>query len=87
MRWCALPSVLLAISGLRVFVQANVDSYLAAEAPITKAGLLANIGPSGSKSAGAASGIVIASPNAVNPNYLYTWVRDSSLTFQCIVEQ
>lgn len=87
MRVCALPGVLLAISGLRVFAQESVDSYLAAEAPIAKAGLLANIGPSGSKSSGAASGIVIASPNTVNPNYLYSWVRDSSLTFQCIIDQ
>jgi len=30
-----------------------VDQYVATESPIAKAGLLANIGPSGSKSAGA----------------------------------
>jgi glucoamylase len=33
------------------------------------------------------AGIVIASPNTVNPNYLYTWVRDSSLVFKVIVDQ
>jgi glucoamylase len=30
---------------------------------------------------------VIASPNTVNPNYLYTWVRDSSLVFKVITDQ
>ena len=33
------------------------------------------------------AGIVIASPSTVNPNYLYTWVRDSSLVFKVIVDQ
>ena len=32
----------------------NIDAYVAAEMPIAKAGLLANIGPDGSKAAGAA---------------------------------
>jgi glucoamylase len=30
---------------------------------------------------------VIASPSTVNPDYLYTWVRDSSLVFKVIVDQ
>jgi glucoamylase len=33
------------------------------------------------------AGIVIASPNTVNPDYLYTWVRDSSLVFKVIADQ
>lgn len=40
--------------GTAVFAQSSVvDSYVATESPIAKAGLLANIGPSGSKSSGA----------------------------------
>lgn len=35
-----------------VFAQ-SVDSYVNSETPIAKAGLLANIGPSGSKASGA----------------------------------
>ena len=31
----------------------SVDSYIASESPIAKAGLLANIGPSGAKASGA----------------------------------
>jgi glucoamylase len=30
---------------------------------------------------------VIASPSTVNPNYLYSWVRDSSLVFKYITDQ
>jgi glucoamylase len=63
------------------------DAYVASESPIAKAGLLANIGPSGSKSSGAKSGIVIASPSSVNPDYLFTWTRDSALVFQAIIDQ
>lgn len=36
-----------------VLAQTSVDSYVATESPIAKAGLLANIGASGSKSSGA----------------------------------
>lgn len=65
----------------------SVDAYLASESPIAKAGLLANIGPSGSKSHGAKAGVVIASPSTSNPDYLYTWTRDSSLVFGAIIDQ
>ncbi|KAF9046528.1 glucoamylase [Panaeolus papilionaceus] len=64
-----------------------VDKYVATESPIAKAGLLANIGPSGSKSSGAKAGLVIASPSTTNPDYLFTWTRDSSLVFKTIIDQ
>ncbi|KAK0243949.1 glucoamylase [Armillaria nabsnona] len=64
-----------------------VDAYVASESPIAKAGVLANIGPSGSKSSGAKAGVVIASPSSTNPNYLFTWTRDSSLVFQALIDQ
>lgn len=87
MRWSLLSAAVLAISS-GVFSQSNTaDTYLAAESPIAKTGLLANIGSSGSKSQGAKPGIVIASPSNTNPNYLFTWTRDSSLVFQAIIEQ
>ncbi|KAJ3733829.1 glucoamylase [Lentinula guzmanii] len=65
----------------------TVDAYVASQSPLAKAGLLANIGPSGSKSMGAKSGIVVASPSSVNPDYLYTWTRDSAVVFQVLVDQ
>ena len=30
---------------------------------------------------------MIASPSTSNPNYLYTWVRDSSLVFKVLIDQ
>ncbi|KAH9974392.1 glucoamylase [Lactifluus volemus] len=65
----------------------NATTYFKTESPIAKAGLLANIGPNGVDSSGAKSGIVIASPNTNDPNYLNTWVRDSSLVFKVIVDR
>ncbi|KAJ7256806.1 glucoamylase G2 [Mycena haematopus] len=70
-----------------VLAQTSVDSYVATESPIAKAGVLANIGPSGSKSEGAKAGVVIASPSTSNPDYLYTWTRDSSLVFKLLIDQ
>ncbi|KAN0127410.1 glucoamylase [Lactarius tabidus] len=73
--------------GSHVSDSPSADKYFSNELPIAKAGLLANIGPNGAKSSGAESGIVIASPNTVNPNYLYSWVRDSCLVFKVITDQ
>ncbi|KAF8322021.1 glucoamylase [Clavulina sp. PMI_390] len=61
---------------------ADFASYNASEYSIAKAGLLANIGTNGAK-----PGIVIASPSTSNPNYLYTWTRDSSLVFKLLIDQ
>ncbi|KAI0926850.1 hypothetical protein AcV5_007534 [Taiwanofungus camphoratus] len=65
----------------------TVSSYISTESPAAKAGVLANIGSDGSKSSGADPGIVIASPSTSNPDYLYTWTRDSSLTFKALIDQ
>ncbi|KAG8856251.1 hypothetical protein FRB96_006563 [Tulasnella sp. 330] len=65
----------------------SVTAYIASQSPISKAGILANIGPSGAKSEGAASGVVIASPSTTNPDYLYTWIRDSSLVYKLLIDQ
>lgn len=32
-------------------------------------------------------GVVIASPSTTDPNYLYSWVRDSSLVFKSLIDQ
>ncbi|APA12357.1 hypothetical protein SS1G_10617 [Sclerotinia sclerotiorum 1980 UF-70] len=64
----------------------SVDSFIATESPIAMRNLLCNIGSSGSCAAGASSGIVIASPDKVNPDYFYTWTRDSALVFKNLVD-
>ena len=83
-------TVSLALLGLCSLVRAQTsaaDAYVSAESPIAQAGILANIGPSGSKSHGAASGVIIASPSTSNPDYLYTWTRDAALVSRALVDE
>ncbi|KAF8635222.1 hypothetical protein AX17_003997 [Amanita inopinata Kibby_2008] len=77
----------LCYAGLAWAQSSTADAYYSTESPIAKSGLIANIGATGSKSSGARSGIVIASPSATNPNYLYTWTRDSALVLKVIIDQ
>ncbi|KAG6808583.1 hypothetical protein H0H92_003644 [Tricholoma furcatifolium] len=69
------------------YAQRTREKIANASTSIAKTNLLANIGSAGSRSQGAYSGIVIASPSTVNPDYLYTWTRDSALTFQTLIDQ
>jgi glucoamylase len=81
-----LPTIVLAITSLWAY--STVDEYIAIESPIAKSGLLANIGPNGSKAQGAKPGIVIASPtNSTAIPYLFSWTRDSSLVFKTLIDQ
>ena len=45
----------------------DLDSFVASERDIAFRGVLANIGPDGSKAPGAAAGYVVASPSRVDP--------------------
>ncbi|KAG5341533.1 hypothetical protein C0989_009894 [Termitomyces sp. Mn162] len=82
------PAFLLSLVTTRVFGQSSTaDAYFASETPIAKAKLLANIGSDGSDAHGAKPGIVIASPSTSDPDYLYTWTRDSALVFQSLIDQ
>ncbi|KAI9835354.1 MAG: hypothetical protein M1838_005322, partial [Thelocarpon superellum] len=63
-----------------------VDSFLALESPIALQGILDNIGGGGKNVAGAIAGLVVASPSKTNPDYFYTWTRDSALTFKALVD-
>ncbi|KAM0165496.1 hypothetical protein ACHAPG_000167 [Botrytis cinerea] len=64
----------------------SVDSFIATESPIAFRNLLCNIGADGACASGAASGIVVASPDKVSPDYFYTWTRDSALVFKALVD-
>lgn len=68
-------------------VSGSLSAYLASESGHSLQGVLNNIGSSGVDSQGAKSGIVVASPSTSNPNYVYTWTRDSALTFKALVDQ
>jgi len=70
--------------------QASIDDFVATEYQIALDGALANIGGTNNSivsSSGALPGVVVASPSTTNPDYFYTWVRDSSLTYTMIIDE
>nr|ADO32576.1 ginsenoside-beta-D-glucosidase precursor [Aspergillus niger] len=84
---------LLALSGLVCTGLANViskratlDSWLSNEATVARTAILSNIGADGAWVSGADSGIVVASPSTDNPDYFYTWTRDSGLVLKTLVD-
>ncbi|KAF4637229.1 hypothetical protein G7Y89_g842 [Cudoniella acicularis] len=64
----------------------DLNSFVTGERTIALQGALNNIGPHGSQVAGAGN-FVIASPSTENPNYFYTWTRDSALTMKMIIDE
>ena len=71
---------------LRIKANASLDDFITSEYPIALQGVLSNIGSTGSRVGGAAYGLVIASPSKANPNYFYTWTRDSALTMKALID-
>ncbi|KAJ9661612.1 hypothetical protein H2201_006468 [Coniosporium apollinis] len=65
----------------------SLDEFIAQERRIAVAGVLANIGPNGASAQNASRGVVIAGPGIVNPDYRYTWTRDSAMTIHAINEE
>ncbi|EAA27730.2 carbohydrate-binding module family 20 protein [Neurospora crassa] len=68
-------------------IKRSVDSYIQTETPIAQKNLLCNIGASGCRASGAASGVVVASPSKSSPDYWYTWTRDAALVTKLIVDE
>ncbi|KAJ5729558.1 Glucoamylase [Penicillium malachiteum] len=65
---------------------ASLDSYITKESVRSYQGIMDNLGNKGVKAPGTAAGLFIASPNTANPDYFYTWTRDSALTFKCLID-
>ncbi|KAM0345004.1 hypothetical protein ACHAPU_006886 [Fusarium lateritium] len=65
----------------------SLDRFITKEADVAIKGVLANIGADGSRAKGAAPGAVVASPSKADPDYWYTWTRDSALTYKVLVER
>jgi glucoamylase len=62
--------------------QSSLSSFISKERSIALNGAINNIGGSGSELVpGAFPGIVVAAPSTFNPDYFYTWTRDSALAF------
>ncbi|KAI1327938.1 1, 4-alpha-D-glucan glucohydrolase [Xylariaceae sp. FL0255] len=65
----------------------GLDSFIEKQRAISLTGVLRNIGPNGSMVPGAPAGVVVASPSQVNPDYYYTWTRDSAMAFKMLVDE
>ncbi|ETS82347.1 Glucoamylase P [Pestalotiopsis fici W106-1] len=65
----------------------DLDAFVTVERSIALQGVLNNIGANGSLAVGAAAGYVVASPSKANPDYFYTWTRDSALTLKMVVDE
>ncbi|KAG9230132.1 1, 4-alpha-D-glucan glucohydrolase [Amylocarpus encephaloides] len=64
----------------------DVSSFIATQKDIALKGVLDNIGANGSEVTGAGQGIIIASPSKSEPDYFFTWTRDSALTMKMIID-
>ncbi|KAI0425531.1 carbohydrate-binding module family 20 protein [Xylaria sp. FL1042] len=64
-----------------------LDSFIKKQRSISLQNVLNNVGPHGSRVAGAGAGVIVASPSTVNPNYFYTWSRDAALTMKMMVDE
>ncbi|KFY02052.1 hypothetical protein O988_02377 [Pseudogymnoascus sp. VKM F-3808] len=86
-----LASSVIATPALRHRIKrqsdSDVDSFIASESPIAYQGVLNNIGSAGAGASGASAGVVVASPSKTDPDYFYTWTRDSALTFTALIER
>jgi len=51
-----------------LYKRATLDEWIASETSIAFAGILANAGPTGAKSYGAAQGLLLASPSTTDPD-------------------
>jgi glucoamylase len=66
----------------------DLESFIERERNISLPAVLKNIGGTNGTGVSAADpGIVVASPSTVNPDYFYTWTRDSALTYLMIVDE
>lgn len=83
-----LLAALAAGSPYLVQRQSDLDSFISVERRIALQGAINNIGGSGSPLvSGVDPGMVVASPSTVNPDYFYTWTRDSALVFTMLIDE
>ncbi|QSZ34432.1 hypothetical protein DSL72_006024 [Monilinia vaccinii-corymbosi] len=64
----------------------DLTSFISSKKDIALQGVLANIGPDGAK-VGGSGDYVIASPSKENPDYFYTWTRDSAVTIKVLLDE
>ncbi|KAK3304296.1 Six-hairpin glycosidase-like protein [Chaetomium strumarium] len=81
-----LPDAALRAKREGAILKRSVDSFVQTETPIAWSKLLCNIGSNGCAASGAAAGVVVASPSKSEPDYWYTWTRDSALVLTGIAD-
>ncbi|KAL2869439.1 Six-hairpin glycosidase-like protein [Aspergillus lucknowensis] len=87
-----LPLFLLGLANLRVthgprpLQPPDLDSWLSNEATTARTAMLNLIGKDGAWAEGATSGVLVASPSRSDPDYFFTWTRDSGLVMKTLVE-
>ncbi|KAL3471218.1 Six-hairpin glycosidase-like protein [Aspergillus californicus] len=64
----------------------DLDSWLSNEATVARTAILNVIGDDGKWADGATPGVLVASPSRSDPDYFFTWTRDSSLVMKTLVE-
>ncbi|KAJ5909237.1 hypothetical protein N7495_001919 [Penicillium taxi] len=87
--WIALCTLVLGHTVVAMNLDAHktsLSSWLATNTDIARKSILDNIGSSGVYAKTADSGIVIASPSTSEPDYYYTWTRDSALTMKLLTD-
>lgn len=67
--------------------QSSLDDFIRSERAVALQGVRNNIGGGGSLVPGADPRIVVASPSRENPDYFFTWTRDSALTLIMLVDE
>ncbi|KAL4783906.1 Six-hairpin glycosidase-like protein [Aspergillus varians] len=72
--------------GPRTIKESDLNVWLTNEASIARTAVLELIGDDGEWAEGAADGVLVASPSRSDPDYFFTWTRDSSLVFRTLVE-
>lgn len=66
----------------------SLEDYISRQFDISLEAAILNIGGvNGNVVEAAGEGFVVASPSTVNPDYFYTWTRDSALTELMIVDE
>ncbi|KKA18333.1 Glucan 1,4-alpha-glucosidase [Rasamsonia emersonii CBS 393.64] len=82
----ALSPAVMADPLLKSRATASLSSWLATETSYALEAILNNIGSSGAWAQSASPGIVVASPSTSDPDYYYTWTRDSALTLKVLID-
>ncbi|KAL4878216.1 Six-hairpin glycosidase-like protein [Aspergillus karnatakaensis] len=64
----------------------ELDSWLASEVTVAHNAIIDMIGENGEWAEGATPGVLVASPSRADPDYFFTWTRDSGLVMRVLVE-